>query len=102
MKTILKLAIASALALSLAACQSAPTKTAAEADMAISAATTANKAAKKVGYEWRDTGKILKAAAKAKKEGKFDEAVKLANKAQNQAKNAVAQYHAQKNVKPRI
>jgi starvation-inducible outer membrane lipoprotein len=102
MKTIIKLAIASALALSLAACQSAPTKTAAEADMAIKAATTANKAVKKVNYEWRDTGKILKAAAKAKKAGKFDEAVKLATKAEKQAKNAMAQYHDQKNVKPRL
>ena len=102
MKTIIKLAIASALAFSLAACQSAPTKTAADADMAIKAATTANKAVKKVNNDWRDTGKILKAAAKAKKEGKFDEAVKLATKAENQAKNAMAQYNAQKNVQPRL
>ena len=102
MKTIIKLAIASALALSLAACQSAPTKTAADADMAIKAAHTANKAAKKLYVEWRDTGKILKAAAKAKKKGDFDDAVKLAHKAEMQAKNALAQRAAQKNVTPRL
>ena len=102
MKTILKLAIASALALSLAACQSAPTKTAKDADMAIASATSANKAVKKVGNEWRDTGKILKSAAKAKKKGDFDKAVKLANKAKQQAVSAMAQYKEQKNAGPRF
>ena len=102
MKTIIKLAIASALALSLAACQSAPTKTAAEADMALKMAKSANSKAKKLYVEWRDTGKIMKKASKAKKAGDFDKAVKLAKQAEKQAKNAIAQYHAQKNVKPRI
>ena len=66
MKTIIKLAIASALALSLAACQSAPTKTLDDANMALKAAMSANAAVKKVNYEWRDTGKILKKHAKQK------------------------------------
>lgn len=102
MKIIIKLAVACALALSLAACQSAPTKTAMDANMAIKAAKKANSVVKKLYVEWRDTGKIIKKASKAKDKGNFDAAVKLANKAKNQAKNALAQYHAQKNVKPRI
>jgi len=102
MKTIIKLAIASALAFSLAACQSAPTKTAADADMALKAAKKANGVVKKLYVEWRDTGKILKDARKAKGKGDFDAAVKLDNKAEKQAHNALAQYNAQKNLKPRL
>ena len=102
MKTIIKLAAASALALSLAACQSAPSKTAADVDMAMKAATSANKAVKKVGYEWRDTGKILKQAKKAKDKKDFDKAYSLAKKAENQAKNAMAQYKENKNAGPRF
>ena len=102
MKTIIKLAVACALALSLAACQSAPTKTAKDADMAIASANKANKVVKKLYVEWRDTGKILKKAKKAKSKKDFDKAVKLANQAEKQAKNALAQYHAQKNVKPNL
>jgi starvation-inducible outer membrane lipoprotein len=102
MKTIIKLAVAGAIALSLVACQSAPTKTLNDANMAIKSATKANGAAKKLYVEWRDTGKILKKARKAKGKGDFDTAVKLAKKAETQAKNAVAQQRSQKNVKPRL
>lgn len=102
MKTIIKLALASALAMSLAACQSAPTKTAADADMAIKAASATNNKAKSLYAEWRDTGDLLKDAAAAKKKGDFDKAVKLANKAGKQAENALAQHESQKNVKPRL
>ena len=102
MKTIIKLAAACTLALSLAACQSAPTKTLDDANMAIKSAMAANGKAKKLYAEWRDTGKLLKKARKAKGKGKFDEAVKLAGKAERQAKNAVAQYNEQKNVKPML
>lgn len=102
MKTIIKLLVASAIALSLVACQSAPTKTLNDANMAIKSATKANGAAKKLYVEWRDTGKILKKARKAKGKGNFDAAVKLAKKAEKQAKNAVAQYRSQKNLKPRL
>ena len=96
MKTIIKLVVASALALSLAACNSAPTKTLSEADIAIKAATIANKKAKKLYVEWRDTGKILKQAKTAKSKKNYGSAVVLANKAEKQAINAVAQYHQQK------
>lgn len=102
MKTIINLAIACALALSLAACQSAPTKTAQDADMAIAAANKANAVVKALYAEWRDTGKIIKDAQKAQAKKDFDNAVKLANKAQKQAENAFAQYNEQKNVKPRL
>ncbi len=102
MKTIFKLATACALALSLAACGSAPTKSINDANMAIQAATKANGVAKKLKNEWKNTAKFIKKARKAKKKGDFDKAVKLANKAERQAKNAVAQYHEQKNVKLRF
>lgn len=102
MKTIIKLAIASALALSLAACQSAPTKSLADANMALKSAMAENAKTKKMNVEWRDTGKLLKKARKAKGEGKFDEAVKLAEKAERQAKNALAQAEQQKNAGPML
>ncbi|MFK5915465.1 MAG: hypothetical protein QM484_13925 [Woeseiaceae bacterium] len=96
MKTIIKIAAACTLALSLAACQSAPTKTLSEANMAIKHAMTANGKAKKIYVEWRDTGKVIKKARKAKAKGKFAKAVKLAGKAERQAINAVKQFHQQK------
>ncbi len=102
MKTIIKLLVACALALSLAACGTAQTKTLNDANMALKSAMKANGAAKKLSAEWRDTGKVLKKARKAKGKGEFDKAVKLANKAKRQAQNAVAQYHEQKNLKPRL
>ncbi len=101
MKTIIKLAVACALALSLAACESTPTKSLNDANMAIQAATKANGAAKKVNNEWKNTTKFIKKARKAKNKGDFDKAVKLAGIAERQAKNAVTQYHEQKNVKLR-
>jgi len=102
MKTIIKLALASVLALSLAACGSAPTKTLDQANAALKAAMAANGAVKKVNYEWRDTGKIINKARKAKGKGDFDKAVKLAGKAERQAKNAMKQYKEQRNVKPML
>jgi len=96
MKTMIKLAAACTLALSLAACQSGPTKTLNDANMAIKSAMKANGKAKKMYVEWRDTGKLLKKARKAKGKGDFDKAVKYATKAERQAKNAVAQANAQK------
>jgi len=103
MKTIIKLTAACALALSLAACQSSPPpKTLADANMALKSAMAANSKAKKMYVEWRDTGKILKKARAAKGKGKFNDAVKLAGQAERQAKNAVAQAKAQKNLKPNL
>lgn len=62
---------------------------------AIAAAKSANADAKAVGYEWRDTGKMIGKAEKALAAGKEDEAKALANKARVQAENAVAQQKAE-------
>lgn len=97
-----KLIIVAATAALMTACAApAPTHNLEQANAAIVAANAANGKAKKVNYEWRDTGKIIKKARKAKGAGDFDGAVKLANKAKRQAMNAYAQYEEQKNVKPR-
>jgi len=63
---------------------------------AISAATTENKKAKKVGFEWRDTGKMLKQAAKVG----GAKGIALANKARLQALNAQQQAKDQANAGP--
>ena len=44
----------------------------------------AQKQANSVGGEWRDTGKMIKKAEKLLKEGKTEEAAKLAQKAEAQ------------------
>ena len=67
-------------------------QTAAEA---IAAAKSANADAKAVGYEWRDTAKVIKSAEKALAAGNEDEAKSLANKARLQAENAMAQHKAE-------
>lgn len=65
---------------------------AAEAEKAIADAKDAIAKAKENNWIWRDTEKFLKEAEKAYKEGKYDEAIKLANKAKDQANLAVEQY----------
>ena len=71
--------------------------TAGSAADAIAAAKAANAKAKKETYEWRDTGKLIKKAEKALKDGDDATAIKLANKAQRQAENAVKQKYAELN-----
>ncbi len=63
----------------------------AAAEAAIAAAKSANAKAKAEGYEWRDTGKLIKKAEEALKAGKYEDAIKLANKAKRQAELAVEQ-----------
>lgn len=46
---------------------------------AINAAKAAQKEAADLGFEWRDTGKIIKKAEAAAKDGKNQKAIKLAN-----------------------
>lgn len=65
------------------------------AEGAIADAKSANKGAKAVGYEWRDTGKMIKKAEKALASGDEATAIKLANKAKKQAMNAMAQQKAE-------
>ena len=64
----------------------------ASADQAIAAAEAAQQAAAKVGYEWRDTDKMISEARKLAKEGKTQEAIELARQAEEQGHDAVAQY----------
>lgn len=49
------------------------------------------KQAAAVGYEWRDTKKMLKTSQKLASEGKFDKAQALAEKAQKQSEAALEQ-----------
>lgn len=65
---------------------------AAPAADAIADAKMSMKKVDEVGYLWRDTGKILKKAEAAAAKGDNDAAVKLARKAEEQAKDAYAQY----------
>jgi len=98
MKTLL---LATSAALFLNACASTPPATSeADASAAISMAEQKTQQARKVNYEWRDTGKIIKQAKAAAKKGDMDDAIKLANKASRQSDNALIQYAEQKNAKP--
>lgn len=65
------------------------------AEQAIADAKAANAKAKAVGYEWRDTGKIIKKAEKALADGNDAEAIKQANIAIKQARDAVVQEKAE-------
>ncbi len=65
------------------------------ADKAISQASMANDAAKKLGYEWRDTGKLIKQAKTLSSKKDYAAAIKTAKKAEAQGHAAVAQYHTE-------
>ena len=66
-----------------------------EVKNAIYAAKLKNARARNLGYEWRDTAKMITAAEKAAEECDFDKAKTLANKAEAEASDAIAQYHAE-------
>ncbi len=70
----------------------------AAAEKAIADAKTAAKMADSVGGEWRDTGKTIKKAEAAAKEGDFDKAVKLADTARYEGEIGLAQAESQKGV----
>ena len=72
--------------------ESADSMSAAEA---IAEAKAANAEAKAAGYEWRDTGKLIKSAEAALADGDEEGALKLANKATAQARTAIAQGEAE-------
>lgn len=88
-----KTILTASLSLLLAACASNGGTSAAadEASQAIAAAEAARTKAAAVGYEWRDTGKMIKAAKKAAEAKEYDKAVTLAGKAKRQSINAVKQ-----------
>jgi len=67
----------------------------ADADAAMADAGVARKAAASVGGEWRDIGKLLKKAKAKSAAGDFSGAVKLANKAKQQAQIGMAQAKSQ-------
>lgn len=90
MKKFIPLAIAATIVLG--ACTSGGSNyTENDAKGAIAAAEHELTRAKQSGYEWRDTGKMIKKAKAALKEGEIEGAVKMANKAKNQSTNALAQ-----------
>lgn len=68
------------------------------AEKAIASAKDAIAKAKANNWIWRDTEKMLKDAEKAYKEGKYDQAIKLAKKAENEAKLAVEQYQKEQSM----
>lgn len=63
---------------------------------ALAAAEAAIKEAKSLNWEWRDTDKIMKAAQAAAAAGDDAKAIKLANKAREQALDAINQYYLEK------
>lgn len=69
-----------------------PAVTAEQANAAIAAAEKSQAAAAKVGYEWRDTGKMIEEAKKAAAASEFDKALKLATQAEHEGNLAVKQH----------
>ena len=62
---------------------------------AYEAAVEARKAAAAVGFEWRDTKKMLRQAKKLAEKGEYEKAVRLANKAKRQGDLGVQQAEEQ-------
>jgi hypothetical protein len=65
-----------------------------EVKNAIYAAKLKNARARNLGFEWRETAKTIAAAEKAAEECDNDRAKTLANKAEAEASDAIANYHA--------
>ena len=66
-----------------------------EVKNAIYAAKLKNARAKNLGFEWRDTDKLIEAAQKAADECDNARAKTLADRAEQEASDAIAQYHAE-------
>lgn len=66
-----------------------------EVKNAIYAAKLQNARARNLGYEWRDTAKLIESAEAAAADCENVRALILANKAEQEAADAVAQYHAE-------
>jgi len=69
---------------------------------AINAAKAAQKEAASLGFEWRDTGKIIKKAEAAAKNGKNQKAIELANKITQQLASVRKQAAIAKAAGPRF
>lgn len=100
MKKIAILAMTAAL--TLAACATGPSMSEADANNAISAAKNELKQAMNINSAWRDTGKMIKAAEKAAKEGEYGKAVDLAQEAKLQSEIAQSQHGEELNSGPRF
>jgi hypothetical protein len=70
-----------------------------KAKQAIAEAGKSLKKASSVDGQWRDSGKILKAAGKALKSGDYAKAIKLANKANRQGQLGYKQAVSQQDLK---
>ena len=92
MRTTARLFFAVVLSLGLlAGCATTEEDPSLAAQQAIADAKAANAEAAALGFEWRDTGKIIKDAEKALADGDYDKAIALANKARAQAEDAKRQ-----------
>lgn len=69
---------------------------------AIKAAEEVTKQADSMGFEWRDTGKVIKKAKEAAAAGDAAKAIKLANQAKLQSEAAIQQAKDQANPAPRF
>ena len=58
---------------------------------AYNAAAKARKAVRKAGFEWRDLGKLLRESKKLGKNGEYEKAIELANRAKRQAELGLIQ-----------
>ena len=95
MKKIIISGAIAVFASSLIGCESGPSY-----DELVASAEKEMSVAKKMKYLWRDTGKIMKQAKKAKDDGDTAKAKKLVQKALDQAKLAQVQAKEQANPKP--
>jgi nucleoid-associated protein YgaU len=97
MRTIARLFAAVALSLGLlAGCATTGDDAANAAEQAIADAKAANAEVAAMGYEWRDTGKIIEQAEAAFADGDYDKALELANQALAQAEDARRQAELEK------
>ncbi len=71
-------------------------------EKAITDAAAAMKKAESVGFAWRDTGKMIKAAQAAAEKGDTAKAMALAERARKQGESAYQQYLDQRNAGPRF
>ena len=62
---------------------------------AYEAAAAARKAARKAGFEWRDTKKMLRQARKLAKKGEFAKGIELANRAKRHSELGLIQAEEQ-------
>ena len=76
----------------LASCASSSGTTGVDFATAWAEADAKRKEAAGVGYEWRDTGKMLKKAKEEHEAGNTDAAMKLVAQAMEESTDAIAQY----------